>query len=238
MSSVPPETPATAPTLPWERRHGVDPVQAFIETLKLFVTRPDEAWRLTPERGGFESPLLFGLIVSFIGAAIGFVYRWIFVSPWLRMFPPAAFRRWGGGGWWSAMGRRPTGCAIVAWPFATAIAILIGFFVIGAILHLFVLIVGAARNSASGFEGTFRVIAYSSVSSLAQVIPIVGGLVAFVWWIVLAVKGITRMHRTTPGRALAAVLVPIALVMALVVLCAVVIFGLLLATHRGSSYSL
>ncbi len=233
MSSLPPETPADAGVLPWERQRTADPLRAFIETVKLFVTRPDEAWRITPERGGLQSPLLFGLIVSFVGAAIAFVYRWIFISPWVRMFPGAMYRRWG----W-AMGRRPAGCAIVVWPFMAAITILIGFFIVAAVLHLFVLIVGAARASASGFEGTFRVVAYSSVASLAQVIPIFGGLIAFVWWIVLAVKGITRLHRTTTGRALAAVLVPMALVFALVALCAILIFGLLVATHRSGSYSL
>lgn len=237
MSSLPPDPVAAAGILPWERRHDLDPFHAFVETIKLFVTRPDEAWRMTPERGGFESPLLFGLIVSFLGAAVAFVYRWIFVSPWIRMFPPAAFRRWGGVPWW-AMGRRPSGCAIVAWPFGAAFAILCGLFIGAAILHLFVLIVGAARTSTSGFEGTFRVVSYASVSSLAQVIPIFGGLVALVWWIVLAVKGIARLHRATPGRALAAVLVPIVLVFGLVLLCAAVVFGLLMATHRGSSYSL
>jgi hypothetical protein len=233
MSSLPPVSTPDGGTLPWEQRPRLDPVHAFVETVKLFVTRPDEAWRMTPERGGFESPLLFGLIVSFLGAAVSFVYRWIFVSPWVRMFPGAMYRRWG----W-AMGRRPAGCAIVAWPFGAAFGILIGLFIVTAILHLFVLIVGAARGSASGFEGSFRVVSYSAISSLAQVIPIFGGLIAFVWWIVLAVKGVVRMHRTTPGRALAAVLVPMALVVGLVVLCLVVVFGLLLATHRGSSYSL
>ena len=236
MSTLPPEPGAAAPVIPWERRRNLDPVQAFFETIRLFVTRPDDAWRLTPEQGGIESPLLFGLLVSFLGAVASFVYRWIFVSPWVRMVPREAFRRFGP--WWT-MRQRPTGCAIVAFPFATAIAILCGLFIGAAILHLFVLIVGAARTSTSRFEGTFRVVSYASVSSLAQIIPIVGGLVAFVWWIVLAIKGIVRMHRTTTGRAAAAVLVPLALVCGLVALCAVLIFGLLWATHRGSSsYSL
>jgi len=234
MSSLPPAPAADSGRLPWEGRRGPDPVGAFVDTVKLFVTRPDEAWRITPERGGLESPLLFGLIISFLGAAVSFVYRWIFVSPWTRMIPGEMYRRWG----WT-IGRRPHGCAIVAWPFAAAFAIVIGLFIVSAILHLFVLIVGAARGSASGFEGTFRVICYSSVSSLAQVIPVFGGLVAFVWWIVLAVKGIARLHRTTTGRALAAVLVPMVLLCGLVVLCLVVVFGLLFATHhRPGSYSL
>ncbi|HET7451760.1 MAG TPA: YIP1 family protein [Thermoanaerobaculia bacterium] len=234
MSTLPPEPGAAEPVIPWERRRNLDPVQAFIETIKMFATRPDEAWRITPERGGIESPLLFALLIEFFGALVSFIYKWIFGNPWVRWFPREMFRRFGP--WWSYR-QRPAGCGIVAFPFATAIAILIGLFVVSAILHLFILMVGAARNSASGFEGTFRVVSYSAVASLGQLIPVVGGLVACVWWIVLAVKGIVRMHRTTSGRAASAILIPFAVIIGLLFLVMVVVFGLLWAAHRGSSYS-
>jgi hypothetical protein len=230
MSAIPPGPPVDTGTLPWESRAGRDPVHAFIESLKLFATNPDRAWGITPERGGFESPLLFGLIVSFIGSAVAFVYRWIFVSPFVRMFPGAIYRRWG----W-AMGRRPHGCGILFWPIGAAFGIVVGLFVGAAILHLFVLIVGAARTSASGFEGTFRVAAYASTASLAQVIPFVGGLVALVWGMVLAVKGIQRMHRTTTGRAAAAVLLPVVLVAVCIFLAMIAILGLVFAAGHHST---
>lgn len=236
MSSTPPAPPAEPEVLPWERRTGVDPVHAFVESVRRIAFTPDEAFRSTPERGGFESPLLFGLIVSFIGAAIGFVYRWIFVSPFTRMVPPEVFRRWGGASWWFS-GRPRFGCGLVLWPLVAAIGIMIALFVISAILHLFVLIVGAARTSASGFEGTFRTVAYSSVAGLARIIPIFGGIVSVVWWIVLVVKGLQRMHRTTTGRAAAAVLLPIAVCFVVVFLIVVVVFGVMFALGRhGSSY--
>ncbi len=234
MSSVPPEPPAAdAAVVPWEQRRGGDPFRAFVETVKLFVLRPEEAWRATPERGGFESPLLFGLIVSFVGAAIAFLYRWIFGSPFARMFPASALHRWGGAYPWGRP--RPFGCALVAFPFVSAIGILIGLFVGTAVIHVFLLIVGGTRSSSSGFEGTFRALSYGSVSSLAQVIPFVGGLIALVWWVVLTVQGLVRMHRTTPGRALAAVLMPIALIVVLVVFVAIVVVGLFVATRHGSA---
>jgi hypothetical protein len=40
-------------------------------------------------------------------------------------------------------------------------------------------------------------------------IPVVGGIIATVWWIVLAVQGVQRMHRTTQGKAIAAILIPV-----------------------------
>ena len=38
-------------------------------------------------------------------------------------------------------------------------------------------------------EGSLRAVCYSEVSSIASIIPVVGGLIAIVWWIVLAVQG-------------------------------------------------
>jgi hypothetical protein len=231
MSAVPPGPPAAA-SIPWESRTGRDPVAAFIETAKLFATKPDEAWRLTPERGGIESPLLFGLIISFIGSVATFVYRWLFVSPFVRMFSGPAFRRFG----WM-MGGRPRGCSIVVLPITAAITILLGLFICAAVLHLFVLLVGAAKASASGFEGTFRVVAYASTASLAQVIPFIGGLITLVWWIFLSIKGIERLHRTTSGRAAAAVLLPIVAVVVCIFIAIVAVVGLLFAAghHTGTS---
>lgn len=41
---------------------------------------------------------------------------------------------------------------------------------------------------------------------VGQIIPVVGGLIAIVWWIVLAIQGV---HRTTSGKATAAILIPV-----------------------------
>jgi hypothetical protein len=94
---------------------------------------------------------------------------------------------------------------IILLPFVIAI----GLFIVAAIIHFFCLIVGALAGSPSGLEGSFRVAAYSQVSSLAAIIPIVGHFIAIVWWVVLTVMGIQRLHRTTQGKAIAAVLIPI-----------------------------
>lgn len=236
MSSTPPTPPAEPEVLPWERRTGVDPVHAFVESVRRIAFAPDDAWRVTPESGGFESPLLFGLIVSFIGAAIGFIYRWIFVSPFTRMIPPEVFRRWGAMPWWFA-GRQRFGCGLLLWPLVAAIAIVIGLFVVSAVLHLFALIVGATRTSTSGFEGTFRAVAYSSVAGLARIIPFLGVPISIVWWIVLVIKGLTRMHRTTTGRAAAAVFLPVVICCVCLFALIVLVFGMMFALGRhGTRY--
>jgi hypothetical protein len=87
--------------------------------------------------------------------------------------------------------------------------IVIGLFIGAAILHFCCMLVGALGNSRSGFEGSLRAVCYSEASSLASIIPAVGPLIAIVWWIVLAVQGVERLHQTSSGKAVAAVLIPV-----------------------------
>jgi len=113
------------------------------------------------------------------------------------------------------------------------ILVLIGLFVGAAIYHVSFLVVGATKESTTGFEGTFRVVAYSSVSNLANVIPFVGGLAAVVWNLVLMVMGAVRMHRTTQGKAVAGVLIPLLLCCVCVFAVVALVIGGLAAAFAG-----
>ena len=99
----------------------------------------------------------------------------------------------------------------------------IGIFIWGAILHLMLLLVGGLEDSSAGFEGSMRVVAYSQVATLAKAVPVIGGMISFIWGLFLAVIGITRLHGTSDGKAIAAVLLPIILCCACVV--TMVMFG-------------
>jgi hypothetical protein len=128
---------------------------------------------------------------------------------------PGAFGRFGG--------MRPYGSFGFLFSMIVApLFIALGIFIGAAILHLCCMLVGALSDSHSGFEGSLRAVAYSEVSSFASIVPVIGGIIAIVWFVVLAIMGVQRMHRTTQGRATAAVLIPV------VVCCgAVILIGLL-----------
>ena len=91
----------------------------------------------------------------------------------------------------------------------------IGVFVVAVIAHLLVRLVVGATNA--GFGATFRVVAYTSVTSLVSWIPFVGGLLAL-YGIYLAVVGIREMHNTTTGKALVVVLLPVIVIVVLALL--------------------
>jgi hypothetical protein len=91
----------------------------------------------------------------------------------------------------------------------------IGLFVLAAIAHLLVMLFVGGNNS--GFESTFRVVSYVSVTNLVNWIPFIGGLLAL-YGLYLAVVGIREMHGTTTGRAALVVLLPLGVILLITIL--------------------
>ncbi len=190
----PPGPPTALPALPWE-----DPSQplleALVETIKLFVTAPTEAYRRMAREGGLGRPLFYAVILGWIGIAVGQLYSLAMrglTLPGMESLSHAAL---------------PVGYAIGFIVFAP-IFIILFLFIWTLIVHLFLMILGAAGG---GFEATFRVMAYASTVQLSQIVPMCGGLIGFFWGLVLEIIGLAEVHRTSQGKAAAAVLIPLAL---------------------------
>ena len=199
---VPPEA-AGAPGNPWERRSTLGQANGFIEALKLFVTSPAEAFGQTIKQGDFGSPLLFAIFVGWIGLAIGQLWETLMGASILSMLPAeirnqVPFVVGSAGGFLFNLIFAP-------------VFIIVGVFLWGAILHLCLIIVGGLSQSQAGFEGSFRVVAYSTVAQLANLVPIIGGTICLVWTLVLAVIGARQIHHTEQGKAVTAVLIPVVL---------------------------
>ncbi len=200
----PPASGAPAAALPWEMRPQVGFADALVDTIRLFVTSPREAWSRTREKGDYGQPLLFAICVGWVGAAFNLVWGMMFGAAWLRFLPPEMRAMVSG------FAARSVGMIVVQ-ILVAPLFVVCGLFIGAAVMHLCVMIVGGLSNSNAGFEGTVRVVGYSWVAQLAQIVPLVGGLIALVWVSVLYVMGIERLHRTTPGKALAALLIPVIL---------------------------
>lgn len=206
----PPYAPAGT-GLAWETQ-AIGP-ESFFETAKMFITAPDQAWKLTRETGDYMRPLLFALIIAWVGAIFNAVWSTMFGAGMLRMLP-AQYQRY------AMMG---SGRGLVASIILAPLFIACGLFIGSAIFHVSFMIVGALSGSKSQFEGTFRAVSYSSIAHIAYVIPIVGGLVALVWRIYLMMLGVQQLHRTTQGKALMGILLPI------VLCCACAAIGMIFA---------
>ena len=216
---LPPPPPAppdpSLPPIPWEERERVGAVAAFVENLRLFVTEPGAAFARMRERGDFASPLLWGVICAWLGVVAAQLWT-LALGPiaWLP-WPGEIREQWVGGV-----------VAVAAQIVIAPVAALIGLFVGGAIVHLFLWMLGGLDDSRAGYEGTVRVLAYASLAQLANAVPFVGWIGAVVWSVVLQTVGLARVHRTTPGRAVAAVLMPLVLCCALAALAATMLLAL------------
>jgi hypothetical protein len=68
-----------------------------------------------------------------------------------------------------------------------------------------------------------RVFAYAYSPQLLGVIPVAGVIAGFVWMVVVAIAGLSAAHRTSTGRAAAAVLIPLSIGMMFVALAVLIV---------------
>ncbi|MBW1972723.1 MAG: hypothetical protein DRG20_05950 [Deltaproteobacteria bacterium] len=183
---------------PWDERDSVGFLQGIIETIKEVLFSPSELFSKVILDGSIKDALIFALIVGSAGWIIGFMWQAIFQNFSALIF----MKRFGPIGHGMAYS---TGIGII-YMFIAPIFVLIGLFIGSAILHVCLMIVGGNR---SGFEGTFKVVAYSTATQILAIVPICGGIVAGIWAIVAEIIGLSRVHDISTGKAALAVFLPI-----------------------------
>jgi hypothetical protein len=173
-----------------------DPVQSFINAVRSVVTAPVGFFRGIRREGDFMNPLIFALICYEVSAILSGLLGLVGV--------------FGGRGFGSFL------VSLIVAPIFAAIGLFIG----AGILHLLVMLIVGSRNS--GYEGTFRVGAYSSVTSLVSWIPVIGWI-ASLYGIYLGIMGIREVHNTSTGKAALVVLIPavVLFLLALLIIAAV-----------------
>lgn len=221
--------PAGRPGLPWERAKGLG---ELVETAKLLITSPGEAFQQARERGDYGSPLLFFLVFAVVGSIISafwsLVMRGAGMGPSMSQMEemmgdvPPEMRGWIEMAMQSA---QPSAGGLVLGILFQVVYFIILLFVLAVVIHLALSLFGGLRASGAGFEGTFRAVAYSSIAYLAYVIPVVGFLVALVWALVIQVIAFTRLHKSSQGVAVVGALSPYLLCC----ICCLALFALSLA---------
>lgn len=217
---APPPIPASAAAEgnPWEQRDRLGFGGGLVDAIKLFTLDPAGAFAATRRQGDFVSPLLFAVIIGWLGALVGQIWQFVFQESMLSYLPPEIRNQIAFFGTGSAIGLI---VSMIVWP----VLIVVGLFIWAGIFHVCLLMVGGLNQSKSGFEGTFRACGYAHVAQLAQVVPFLGGLITLVWSIFLITIGAATLHDTSRGKALAAALIPLFICCACVVMGAMMLFG-------------
>lgn len=218
VQGAPAAAAVTGGSTPWENRDRLGFVNAFVETTKQVLLSPGEFFRRMPSSGGVGAPLGYGVLTGSTGLIVGALYQLVFqsvVTTW-------AGRLGEGGPLERLLPMMGQGLGFAVQIFLGPLLVLVGLFVATAIVHVFLMLFGGARR---GFETTFRVACYAEATALLQIVPLCGGLIAAVWWIVAAIIGLSEAHGTGKGAAAAAVLVPMLLVCCCCAGAAALMFG-------------
>ncbi|MCZ7356441.1 MAG: YIP1 family protein [Candidatus Methanoperedens sp.] len=188
----------------------------FIEKVKGFLIEPAKTFDAVKE-DSLEETIKYYAIIAAINSALSAV---------LLAFAGALLG--------SMMGFRGLGMimmgvgagAAILFFIESMILVIIGAFIGGAILHIFVYLLGGRK----GIEQTIKAVMYGLTPLLLLGwIPIIG-FIATIWSLVLEILGIRQLQELTTGKAALAVLIPviIAVIIAIVIaiIFAAIMFGI------------
>lgn len=217
--SIPPSGDAGRTGPPWENPGPV--FGRFVETMRGVLLDPTALFRSMRRTGGLGRPLTFGIAGTLIGSLIGSLWQMMFMAGGGTFSDPSF------GGEAAVATLFSSGCIIVVVPVVSVLAM----FIAAGVYHLMLMLLGAARQP---FETTMRVVAYSMGStSLLQILPVCGSLVAAVWALVAYIIGLAQAHEISTGKAAAAVLIPVAVCCVIGILFYAAILAVFLGAVAG-----
>jgi hypothetical protein len=205
--SLPPygTAPAGGGGTPWDRRGTLGFLGALIETTKQVLTEPAAFFRAMPVAGGLGPPMLYAVIIGYVGLVATTIYNLVF-----RSVLSSSMTQMGSGGDLERLAPFLVGTtSLIVNLLFGPVFIVMGLFIGAGLFHLMLLAFGGATR---GFEATFRVAAFSQAASIFNVVPGCGGLIGLVYTLVLLVIGLSEAHQISRGKAAAAVLVPFVLI--------------------------
>jgi len=108
---------------------------------------------------------------------------------------------------------------------------LIGPFIGAGIIHVMLMILGAAKYS---YETTFRTVCYGNAPNALGIVPVIGAIVGGIWGLIVTIIGLSKSQETSTFKAAVAVILP-----AVVIACVlgVLLGGMILAAIGGAAAS-
>ena len=164
----------------------------YVDTLKKVLTDPEGFYSEMPKEGGYQEPLTF--------AAINFAILGL-LSGIIAVILSGA-----GAG------------SIVSTLVGAVIGGIVGLFIGGIILFVFFKIFGGS----GGYEGTVRILSYSSAAQVFAWIPVIGWIIGL-YGIWLNIVGGKHVHNLTTVKSAVAVLLPIIILAVIIAMLMAVI---------------
>ena len=206
----------------WEDPSTRWTVHGLLSSLKGSLFAPATYFRTMNVTGGITDPMLYALITGMVSWMIYYFWMIVLHDPLSSYLPTGAsdFSAFQGGG-------------IVVAAVLAPFMLIASLFIWSGILHLLLMLVRGAQN---GFEATFRVVCYSIGAYVFLMIPFCGAVISGLWTIVIAIIGLKEAHGTTGGKATFAVLFPLIMCCAIVMLFFLLVLGTVAASFGTMPY--
>ncbi|MEW5737890.1 MAG: YIP1 family protein [Myxococcota bacterium] len=185
-------------TLPWDERESIGTWRAWWRTCVQLISSPTSTLESARSDGSFGGSVLFSLLSTLVGYGMTVGVLSLSVIPAMVL---GAKRGEAGD---------LTGVAIVLLGFVFyAVLILVVqmaiLLVFAALDHVMLLMLGAQPKR---YEVSVRANALAMAPALVGLVPLCGVYVWPLWAIVLRIIALMHLHKTTAGKAAAAVLIP------------------------------
>lgn len=190
--------------MPWEDRDRLGFGNALVETTKRVLGEPVAFFRALSRSTGIGSPLLYAVIIGWIGVVAASFYSALFQS--LVGSSMAGFGE--SPELVAALGFAQSWGGFFVQVIFAPMGLVIGLFIAAGVFHLMLLLLGGARRD---FETSFAVVGYAQAPAILMLVPFCGSLVAWVWSLVLYIIGLAEAHGISRGKAAVAVLLPLVL---------------------------
>jgi len=215
-SAVSAPVPGRAKTA-WEDPSTRWTIKGLLSSLKDVLFAPTHFFRTMNVAGGITDPMLFALITGMVSWMIYYFWLIVLHDPLSSYIPHTG-----------ASGLDVfQGSGLVAAAVFTPFVLIASLFIWSGILHVLLMMVRGAKN---GFEATFRVVSYSIGAYVFLMVPFCGAVISGIWTMVLAIIGLKEAHGTTGGKASFAVLFPLIMCCAIVMLFFLLVLGTVAAS--------
>jgi hypothetical protein len=214
----------------WEDRERLGFFQAWWETTKSVLFRPTDFYRKLAPTGKMGDAILFAVIWFVFNGIVAAVYGMVFQGAQFGLM--SILEQRGLQGQENPFGPLGMGGAVgisaLSNLVCTPVMGLVWMIILAGIYHLILMLVKGANQP---FEASLRVVCYSTSYIIWIIIPFCGSIVGWVYSIVLAIIGLSEVHKSGGGKAATAVLAPILLCLTCIV--GAVIIGIAIGASQG-----
>jgi hypothetical protein len=98
--------------------------------------------------------------------------------------------------------------------------LMLSLFVAAGVVHVLLRLMGGAGGD---YRRTLRVFAFAYSPQILGVIPVAGVVVGFVWMVIVAIVGVREAHDTTTARSAVAILIPLLIALAFVIVAQLIV---------------